>query len=288
MICCARSQAAQRYGCRLVITDNNTLSHCIMVPHAAETDDRPVTWRAPLLKEWASKIRAELIQLALFCWRPTRRHPADVGKSGITWRLAAVWAAYWVFSAIILAPILVGLIKLLGAKSTLAGSGTGMLILSVVVAPLVEEPVFRGGLRNATTALAVQPVLITLFFGAWQVALVLSGVVTAVILVDRVRQRHLDHAGKFALRMARGRAFLTRYRLVVWGYAVVFGLVHLGNFTIAATKGWLACLTVFIVSSQVVTGMFLSYFRLRYGLVSAMAFHAMWNASCYLLDKVFP
>jgi hypothetical protein len=259
-----------------------------MVPHAAETDDRPVTWRAPLLKEWTSNIRAELVQLALFCWRPTRRHPADVGNSGIIWRVAAVLLAYGVFFAIILAPILHGLTNLLGVKSTLDWSATRMLIFSVVVAPLVEEPVFRGGLRNATTALAVQPLLIALCFGTWQVALALSGVVTAVILVDRVRQRHLDHAGKFSLRMARGRAFLTRYRLIVWGYAVVFGLVHIGNFTIATTNGWLACLTVFIVSSQVVTGMFLSYFRLRYGLVSAMGFHAMWNLGCFLVDQVFP
>ena len=258
------------------------------MPHAAETDDRPVTWRAPLLKAWTSKIRAELVQLARFCRRPTRRHPTDVGKAGIVWRLAAVLVVYWVFSVIVVAPILIGLTELLGVKWTLDWSRTGMLIASVVVAPLVEELVFRSGLRHPTTALAVQPVLIALFFGAWQVALALSGVVTAVILVDRVRQRRLDHAGKFSLHMARGRAFLTRYRLIVWGYAVAFGLVHIGNFTVATTNGWLACLTVFIVSSQVVTGVFLSYFRLRYGLVSAMVFHAMWNSSCYLFDKVLP
>ena len=259
-----------------------------MVPHAAETDDGQVPWRAPLLKAWTSKIRAELIQLARFCWRPTRRHPTDVGKSGIIWRLASVLVVYWLFSAIVVAPILLGLNELLGVKSTLDWSRPGVMILSVVLAPLVEELVFRGGLRHPATALAVQPVLIALFFGAWQVALALFGIVTAVILVDRARQRRLDHAGKFSLHMARGRAFLTRYRLIVWGYAVAFGLVHIGNFTIATTNGWLACLTVFIVSSQVVTGLFLSYFRLRYGLASAMVFHAMWNSSCYLFDLVFP
>jgi len=259
-----------------------------MVPQAAETNDRPVTWRVPLLREWTPKIRAELVQLALFCWRPTRRHPVDVSMSGIIWRLAAVLLAYWVSFPITLGPILLGLTKLLGVKSTLDWSRAGMLILSVVVAPLIEELVFRGGLRKTTMTLAVQPVLIALLFGTWQVALALSGVVTTVILVDHVRQRYLDDAAKFSLHMARGRAFLTRYRLIVWGYAVVFGLVHIGNFTIATTNGWLACLTVFMVSSQIVTGVFLSYFRLRYGLFSAMGFHAMLNFSCFLIDKVLP
>jgi len=208
--------------------------------------------------------------------------------SGIVWRLAAVLLAYWVFVPVILAPILHGLTKLLGVTSTLNWSGTAMLLLSVVVAPLVEEPVFRGGLRNATMTLAVQPVLIALFIGNWQVGLALSGVVTTVLLVDRLRQRHLDDAAKFALHMARGRAFLARYRLIVWGYAVAFGLVHIGNFTMATTDGWLACLIVFMVTSQIITGVFLSYFRLRYGLFSAMGFHAVFNFSCFLVDQVFP
>ena len=237
---------------------------------------------------WTSNIRSELVQLLLFCWRPRRRHPADVSLSGIIWRQTAVLLAYWVCFTITLGPILLGLIKLLGVQWTLDWSRTGMLVMSVVFAPLFEELVFRGGLRNATMTLAVQPVLTALFLGNWQVALALSGVVTAVILVDRCRQRHLDDAGKFSLRMARGRAFLTRYRLVVWGYAVAFGLIHVGNFTIATTNGWLACLSVFMVSSQIVTGLLLSYFRLRYGLLSAMGFHAMFNLSCSLLDPVLP
>ena len=206
----------------------------------------------------------------------------------IFWRLAAILLAYLVAIAIILGPILFGLFKLLGVKSTLDLSGTGMLIASVVLAPLIEELVFRAGLRNTTVTLAVQPVLIAVFIGQWQVALALFGVIATVILVDNMRQHHLDDAGKFSLRMARGRAFLARYRLIVWGYAVAFGLVHLGNFTISTTNGWLACLSVFVVSSQVTLGIVLSYFRLRYGLLSAMGFHAMFNLSCSLFDILFP
>lgn len=234
--------------------------------------------------EWTPKIRAELSQLARFCWRPTRRHPADVGMSGLIWRLTVILLAYLVSFAIVLSPILLGLTKLLGVTSTLDWSGTRMAFASVVVAPLLEELVFRAGLRSATATLTVQPVLIPLFIGSWQVSLVLLGVVAAVMFVDHVRRRHLDDARKFSLRMARGRAFLTRYRLIVWGNAVAFGLAHLGNFTIATTNGWLGYLSVFVVSSQIITGVVLSYFRLRYGLFSAMGFHAIFNFSWLLFD----
>ena len=160
--------------------------------------------------EWMPKIRAELRQLALFCWRPTRRHPVDVGMSGLIWRQAVILLAYLAAFAIVLTPILLALTKLLGVTSTLDWSGTRMAFASVVVAPLLEELVFRAGLRSATATLAVQPVLIPLFIGSWQVSLVLLGVVAVVLLVDHVRLRHLDDARKFSLRMARGRAFLTR------------------------------------------------------------------------------
>ena len=237
-----------------------------------------------VLSEWTPRIRAELTQLARFCWHPTRRHLVDVGMSGLVWRLAIILLAYLTAFAIVLAPILLGLTKLLGVTSTLDWSATRMAFASVVLAPLLEELVFRAGLRSATATLAVQPVLIPLFIGSWQVSLVLFGVVAAVMFVDRIRRRYFDDARKFSLRMARGRAFLTRYRLIVWGNAVAFGLIHLGNFTIATTNGWLGCLSVFVVSSQIITGVVLSYFRLRYGLLSAMGFHAIFNLSWLLLD----
>lgn len=207
---------------------------------------------------------------------------------GILWRQAAILSAYLVFIAIVFAPILLGLTRLLGVKWTLHSSGVNIVIATVVIGPLLEELVFRAGLRNATMTLAVQPVLIPLLIGEWQVALALGGVVATVILVDQVRQRYLNDVDRFSVRMARGRAFLTRYRLIVWGYAVAFGLVHTANFSITTTNGWLSCFTVFVVSSQMITGIFLSYFRLRYGLLSAIAFHAMFNSSCFLFDKIYP
>ncbi|KGF80278.1 hypothetical protein IA69_19025 [Massilia sp. JS1662] len=208
--------------------------------------------------------------------------------SGLIWRLAVILFAYSVFVAIVLTPIILGLTKLLGVEWTLDWSGTGMAFAAIVVAPLVEELVFRAGLRSATVTLAVQPVLIALLIGNWQVALALLGVVATLMVVDHVRRRYLDDARNFSLRMARGRAFLTRYRLIVWGNAVAFGFIHIGNFTIATPNGWLGCLAVFVVSSQIIAGVVLSYFRLRYGLFAAIAFHAIFNFGGFLLDKVMP
>ena len=257
-----------------------------MAPPAVERNNILVTRRMAHARKWPQKARTELVQLLRFCWRPTRRHPADVSMSGITWRMATILLAYLVPFTIVLVPVLLGVAKLLGMESALRLSGTELLIASVVFAPLLEELVFRAGLRSATMTLAMQPVLIALLFGKWQVALVLSGVVALVALIDYVRQRRLDDATKFSLRMARGRVFINRYRTIVWGYAIAFGLVHMGNFTITTTNGLLACLAVLIVSSQMFLGLLLSYFRLRYGLLSAMGFHALWNLTYFLADKV--
>jgi membrane protease YdiL (CAAX protease family) len=68
-------------------------------------------------------------------------------------------------------------------------------------------------------------------------------------------------------------------------YAISFGLVHVSNFY--STNGrdyWL----IFAVSSQLFGGALLGYLRLRQGLRSAIAFHALFNAVCLCTDLLFP
>lgn len=234
---------------------------------------------------WGARMRAELIGLVQFIRRPTRRHPIYVSRLDILWRVAVVLGAHLVFTLVVAAPIQFGLDRLIGLDPAMDTSRIAFMVSAILVAPAMEELVFRGGLRGATMTLAVQPVMVALLVAQWNVALALLCVTSTLMVADRLRQRQLDAAGRFALRMARGRAFLSHYRLVVWGYAVAFGLLHMSSFNVTARNGWLTSLLVFAVLSQMCSGIVLSYLRLRYGLLCAMGFHGIFNLTAVLIDK---
>ncbi len=56
--------------------------------------------------------------------------------------------------------------------------------------------------------------------------------------------------------------------------ALLFGAVHLSNFPNFSEIWYLA---VFLISPQIVLGLFLGYIRVRFGLAWAMAFHSAYN-----------
>jgi membrane protease YdiL (CAAX protease family) len=59
----------------------------------------------------------------------------------------------------------------------------------------------------------------------------------------------------------------------VWGSALVFGLIHLGNYEPLTHP-----FGVLVVLPQTIGGLLLAYTRARLGLGAAMAHHAMYNA----------
>ena len=235
-------------------------------------------------RAWRLGTRAELAALMQFIRQPTRRHPVPGGMRGPLWRLAVILGALIVFASVVVWAIQFGIGNLIGLDPVNTTSSLVFMGWAILIAPVIEEMVLRAGLRSATVTLTVQPALIALFVAQWKIALALLCVTGAVMMSDHFRQRRLDAAGKFALRMARGRAFLTRYRLVVWGYAAAFGLIHIANFSVTTTNGWLCCLLVFAVVPQISAGIVISYLRLRYGLRCAIGFHAIYNLSVVLID----
>jgi hypothetical protein len=111
----------------------------------------------------------------------------------------------------------------------------------------------------------------------------MAGILLSIAAADAIRLRYA--ASAVSIRFARSRAFIRRYPYVFWMYAISFGLVHVSNFY--STNGrdyWL----IFAVSSQLFGGALLGYLRLRQGLRSAIAFHALFNAVCLCTDLLFP
>jgi hypothetical protein len=155
----------------------------------------------------------------------------------------------------------------------------------LLLAPLIEEPLHRGWLTGRRAALrfaafgcaALSLFLVGYFVGSGGGRLIaLLGVATAFVgLIQWGFTRHRD---------TRVPAwFIARFHWMVWGSAVIFGLIHLGRFTALTSP-----LGVLVVAPLMVGGMLLAYTRTRLGLRAAIAQHAAYNLAlvCVILSGV--
>lgn len=155
------------------------------------------------------------------------------------------------------------------------------LLTALLVAPLLEELLFRGwltgraaGLRFATFGFAALALfaasLIVTPYLAMPVAL--AGVATAFAgLIQWSRSRHFDTAVP--------AWFSRHFSWMVWGSSLLFGLIHLGNYEAVVHP-----VGLLVVLPQTIGGLLLAYTRTRLGLGAAVAHHAAYNAVYLALD----
>ena len=167
------------------------------------------------------------------------------------------------------------------ANDALAEMNPGRMVLMVVVlAPLIEELLFRswlGAPRACLYGLPVVAALTAVMMGGGSasgafvlpVAAVLGFLAVAVIM----RARSLSDAGASAMRD-------TLFPWAFWGSAIVFAALHLANFTDGITTP----LLLLAVLPQCLLGLVLGYVRMRFGLAPAIGFHGGYNALAVTLS----
>jgi len=182
------------------------------------------------------------------------------------------------------------LLALVIAPMWLAGRSAGVLpradldpdslaaspLAFLLIAPLLEELLFRGWLTGRVAALRFAAC------GFVAMALMLAGLSLAP---DYARVlgwagAGVALAGLVHWSLTREReperevppAFIRHFGWIVWGQALLFGLIHLGNYATPASP-----LGVAVVLPQVLGGLLLAYIRTRAGLAAAMAYHAGHN-----------
>lgn len=149
------------------------------------------------------------------------------------------------------------------------------LMNALVLAPVLEEALFRGWLTGRTAALrfaawgmaALGALLMSLHLpepAARQVAKA-AGIGMLLALYQWVRTRDRDTAVP--------AWFIGNFHWLVWGSTLLFGAIHLGNFGALTSP-----LGLVVVLPQTVGGLLLAYTRTRLGLRAAMAHHAAFNA----------
>jgi len=159
----------------------------------------------------------------------------------------------------------------------LGDSYWGLFVLVVIMAPLIEETLFRMWLRPQKKNL--------IFF---------SGLFAALSFYELIKANYI-HAGIFLVLTSaflpfiyhvRYRKRLQRWIIVHFGLLfylsfIFFGLFHITNFLPLRTPVLL--LAPLITLPQLFVGSALGYIRMKYGIVYSMFLHSIFNLMLFLL-----
>ncbi|MBC8153210.1 MAG: CPBP family intramembrane metalloprotease [Bacteroidetes bacterium] len=157
--------------------------------------------------------------------------------------------------------------------------GWSFVLAVVVVAPLVEEGLFRGVLKPRAGQLAVVTFLLTACvvghnYGEWPVRKLIQLPVAVGLLagLPLLVYRWL----RIPQRMAGlQRVWQAHFRLIFYVVAIGFGLVHLSNYQ--ELTGWHYLMAPLLTLPQLFAGFYLGYVRMTYGMWYGIALHAIWN-----------
>jgi membrane protease YdiL (CAAX protease family) len=151
-------------------------------------------------------------------------------------------------------------------------SQTAFFFGAVVMAPLIEESIFRAQLRRFSASL----LFISFMFGVVLMAITKTDwafLLTPFIFIL------LFTVYRFTLAGSITRKFRFWTRLFPWYFhftAICFALVHLGNFEKGVS---LLPLGILYTLPQLAIGLVLGYARMNYGLKYSIALHALYNLS---------
>ena len=142
------------------------------------------------------------------------------------------------------------------------------LFLVVVMAPILEEGIFRLPLRPSVLSISISISIVLIYlFGVFSANLPLSFVVGFMLLGFNV------YLATRSLKVVRLQQLYTRFpRLIFYLSAILFGAIHIGNYD---SRVW--AFMPLLVLPQLVLGLFLGFVRVRYGLSWAIFAHAFHN-----------
>lgn len=185
-------------------------------------------------------------------------------------RLLAWAGALWLINIVVLGPLVLTVFEMSGATHRISVHNLPWF-QALLWAPIIEEMLFRFGLRRPFLALLVVPVLIYVFLNgfAWWA----SSLITLMLLMLIWSMRHTN--------MPTGNAWiwLRTYR---WAFPVVmhasvlsFAALHLHNYEFEDLPWWMMMV---LVLPQWVTGLALCWIRVQRGIGAAILVHALFNA----------
>ena len=203
--------------------------------------------RSPALSGWACDWIAPIPTRRLFGWALT----------------------LWVINLLALGPFVLAVFEQSGATHRI-DVGNLPWLQAIIWGPIVEELLFRYGLRRPVAAIWMVPLLaLVLVFGlVWWASTILAAVVLLSCLVAKSARRPSAAAYRWLRRYAR------IFPVVFHGVALAFAAVHLRNFVFEEIAGWMM---IVLVAPQWVTGLVLGWVRVTRGVGASMLLHGVFN-----------
>lgn len=156
------------------------------------------------------------------------------------------------------------------------------MFLIVVLGPIIEELIFRAGLRKITYSLFLGPLAIVLFavntFTGLMVFVALC-LFVAVVGIMHARSMVKNHTARLRFM----RLFITNYARIFWLYCFLFAFLHITTFQL---NGPWSLLVFILVLPQFISGVVMGYLRLRDGLRSSCLMHSLMNFFAFLAISI--
>lgn len=158
----------------------------------------------------------------------------------------------------------------------------GTFFVGCILAPVLEESVFRWHLRKRYVSvyfvlLSVAGLIIWFTPITWLCFLIFFAGLTMAIVMEYYLKKK-SQTSQYLLRKKM-------FPFVFYFSAIIFGLVHLGNFEGLTFKD--PAFIIFI-SSQTFGGLTMGYICIKYGLRYSMLLHACYNFIFLILSILFP
>ncbi|UOD50784.1 CPBP family intramembrane metalloprotease [Orrella daihaiensis] len=189
---------------------------------------------------------------------------------GISFLRLLGWAAIlWGINIFLFGPIVIGISKQAGATHAVDPANLPWL-LALVWAPLVEEMLFRYGLRRPGIALWLVPLMV---LALWLKPGVGQSLIFALVILAIYRVTSAN-----PMPGVRARQWLRLYRRWFWLIfhvsVLTFASLHLFNFTFTSAQWWMLPA---LVLPQWFTGLVLGWMRVMRGIGAAILLHALFN-----------
>jgi len=193
-------------------------------------------------------------------------------RAGVSWSRLLQWALLlWGGNILFLGPLAAIAAYAGGAQHRLLNMTSIPWLHALLWAPILEELLFRYGLRRPAQALWVIPAaVLALMLGMqWSIGLLLL-----VLLCSLLQGR------RWVMPWSWRKAWRHAFGWVFYGASALFALLHLLNFTLYQTPLWLLPL---LVLPQWCTGLVLGWLRVRHGIGASVVLHALFNGGPLLL-----
>lgn len=217
-----------------------------------------------------SKLLKCWVDFAQFLKKPELCSPSGLRSAGALQLLVALWVLN-ILGLVVAVTIVVCWLKwtgLPGPKAFEMLPQNWLFPLAVFVAPVLEEPLFRGWLSGRPRTLWLLGCVASLAFIATLQSV--EPLTKALLLLALLLAMP---SGWFLLRKRPvARWFIYSFPLLFWLGSAIFGLVHLLNYP---QPGPLA---LPVIMPQIWAGLVLGYIRVRIGLAAAMLIHGGSNA----------